>query len=185
MEALPPLIVAHYTAGRSAENTIRRFRDPASKVSAHFVIAESGDVTQMVGCERKAWHAGPSRISLPSGEVLRSVNNHSIGIELDYDGPLRSLLEGRRRRTAAEALHERTQLYWPMFDQRQIDAFVALVNALVEREWTAPETFIVGHEDVSPGRKRDPGPAFPWADVLARTGLRRLRPALDTDDTKP
>lgn len=173
--ALPPLVVVHYTAGRSAANTIRRFKDPASRVSAHFVIAEDGAVTQMVPCDRRAWHAGESRLEMPSGEILRGINNHSIGIELDYDGPLKAPTEGRRLRKAEDMLH-RPPLYWPSYDSRQVDALVALVVNLRDRGWLAKPAYLTGHEDIAPVRKRDPGPTFPWADVCERTGMQRLTP---------
>ncbi len=172
----PPVIVIHYTGGRSAANTIARFRDPASRVSAHFVIAESGDITQMVDCQKKAWHAGESQIVLPSGEHLRKLNDHSIGIELDHDGWLNTLRGGRRLRTLDQVV-QRGSKFWPLYPQEQIDALVDVINGLRLRDWVASPAYLAGHEDIAPGRKPDPGPAFPWDEVCERVQLTRLLPA--------
>jgi N-acetylmuramoyl-L-alanine amidase len=179
MAELPKAIVIHYTAGRSAANTVRHFLDPASQVSAHLVIADNGDLTQMVDLRRKAWHAGLSTITLPGGETLRALNTCSIGIELDYDGWLNTLNGGRRARTIDDvvSVHGR---FWPLYPQLQVDALVNVINEIRARpqgteEWVASPCYLTGHEDVAPGRKRDPGPAFPWTEVTERTQLTRLR----------
>lgn len=178
LSGLPPLIVIHYTAGRSAANTIRRFTDPASQVSAHFVIAENGEVAQMVDLARKAWHAGQSAIRLPSGSTLRALNAHSIGIELDYDGWLPTLNAGRRARSPADAIQVNNR-WWPLYLQTQVDALVRVIDEIrlqpENDQWVASPCYLVGHEDIAPGRKLDPGPAFPWHEVTERTQLTRLR----------
>lgn len=173
MPELPPFLVVHYTAGRNAANTVKRFVDPSSQVSAHFVVAESGDVTQMVGCDRKAWHAGESTILAPSGVRYRGLNGHSIGVELDYDGWLRDLRSGRRARTQIEVIETPGRL-WPLYDQRQIDALVELIGTLKQKGFLTDPCYLVGHSDIAPWRKLDPGPAFPWAEVVSRTRTIKL-----------
>ncbi|MEO0344192.1 MAG: N-acetylmuramoyl-L-alanine amidase [Pseudomonadota bacterium] len=79
--AMPSIIVIHYTAMQSAKAAIERLCDPVFEVSAHYVIARDGAITQLVNEDKRAWHAG-------TGEWggITDVNSHSIGIELDNDG---------------------------------------------------------------------------------------------------
>src|SRR3990170_4198842 len=80
--------IIHYTgSGGSADGDIKWFLDPASKVSAHFVIGRTGDVTQLVSLDQAAWHAGASQMEL-DGKVLNGCNLFTVGIELDNCGYL-------------------------------------------------------------------------------------------------
>lgn len=129
----------HYTAMGSAEAAIERLCDPASQVSAHYLIARDGEVTQMVEEADRAWHAG-------AGEwrSLDDINSRSIGIELDNTGA-----------------HP--------FPEPQMTALETLLREICSRWPIRPEN-IIGHSDMAPGRKSDPGPRFDWAR-LARQGL--------------
>jgi N-acetylmuramoyl-L-alanine amidase len=170
----PRFLVIHYTAGSSAAGTISWFQSPASRVSAHLVIARDGTVTQMVPFNREAWHAGQSRWGSLSG-----LNHHSIGIELDNAGLL--IRSGgkwvspltRRSYPDSEvtvAPHKNdppgsAPSGWHAYTPEQIEATLACGMALVPYYGLAD---VLGHDDIAPGRKRDPGPDFPLESVRAR-----------------
>jgi len=170
----PRFVVIHYTAGSSAASTIAWFRHPASRVSAHLVIGRDGAVTQMVPFDHAAWHAGQSRWGSVSG-----LNRHSIGIELDNAGHL--IRSGGRwvspltRRSFPErevtvAPHKNDPpgtppSGWHAYTPQQIEATVECGLALVAHYGLAD---VLGHDDIAPGRKRDPGPDFPLQSVRAR-----------------
>lgn len=156
-------IVIHYTAGSSAESSIATLVDPNVKASAHVVVARDGTITQLVPFNIIAWHAGPSQFGNRVG-----FNQYSIGIEIDNAG----LLEKRgdqyyawfgRAYDAQDvvfAVHrnQKAPNYWHVFTQKQIQVVEELCQALVD---TYKLKYILGHEEISPLRKIDPGPAFP------------------------
>ena len=170
----PRFLVIHYTAGSSAAGTVAWFCSSASRVSAHLVIARDGSITQMVPFNREAWHAGQSRWGSLSG-----LNHHSIGIELDNAGCL--IRSGgkwvspltRRSYPDSEvtvALHKNdppgTQPSgWHAYTPEQIEATLECGMALLNHYGLAD---VLGHDDIAPGRKRDPGPDFPLDSVRAR-----------------
>ncbi|MGE0503026.1 MAG: N-acetylmuramoyl-L-alanine amidase [Rhizobiaceae bacterium] len=131
----PDMIVLHYTgmeSGVAAENWLR---NPASEVSSHYLVHEDGLVVQMVPESARAWHAGAG-----SWQGVADINSRSVGIEIVNGG---------------HAFGS------PAFPARQIDAVIALCRGIALRHGIAPER-ILGHSDVSPGRKTDPGEKFPW-----------------------
>jgi N-acetylmuramoyl-L-alanine amidase len=138
----PDMIVLHYTGMASGEEALARLRDPKSKVSAHYLIEEDGRVFGLVAEARRAWHAG---VSFWRGE--RDVNRLSIGVELVNPG---------------HAFGYRA------FPEPQIAALITLLDE-VRGRWSVPDARILGHSDVAPARKQDPGELFPWP-VLARAG---------------
>ncbi len=147
--ALPiSMVVLHYTEMRSAEEALARLTDPAAKVSAHYLISEAGEVVQLVEEDKRAWHAG---VSYWRGHP--DVNSASIGIELDHPG---------------HALGYRE------FAEAQFEALVPLLARIVRRHGI-PRANVVGHSDVAPARKIDPGELFPW-DRLAEYKLCLPRP---------
>lgn len=170
----PRFLILHYTAGSSAAGTVAWFRNPASRVSAHLVIARDGTVTQLVPFDREAWHAGQSRWGSLSG-----LNRHSIGIELDNAGCL--IRSGgkwvsplsRRSYPDSEvtvACHRNDPpgtppCGWHSYTPEQIEATLECSMALIDQYGLAD---VLGHEDIAPGRKRDPGPDFPLESVRAR-----------------
>lgn len=139
----PDMVVLHYTGMESAEAAIIRLCDPAAEVSAHYVISEFGVVTPLVHEDARAWHAGAGAW----GQV-RDVNSHSIGIELANAGPLAG---------------------FPPFPEPQMAALEHLLAGILRRHAIAPER-VIGHSDMAPGRKADPGPKFDWRR-LALGGL--------------
>ena len=114
---------------------LERLRDPEAKVSAHYLIEEDGRVFALVAEERRAWHAGKS-----SWRGEADVNSASIGIEIVNPG------------------HE---FGYRPFPEPQVGAVFALV-ADIRTRWTIEDVDIVGHADVAPDRKKDPGELFPW-----------------------
>ncbi|NEX92548.1 N-acetylmuramoyl-L-alanine amidase [Caulobacter sp. 17J65-9] len=129
------MVVLHYTGMRSGQEAIDRLRDPAAKVSAHYVVEEDGRIFRLVPEERRAWHAGKS---FWKGET--DCNAASIGVEIVNPG------------------HE---FGYRAFPDAQIEAVIRLLDE-VRIRWTVPDCRILGHSDVAPSRKEDPGELFPW-----------------------
>lgn len=170
----PQFLVIHYTAGSSAEGAVSWFQNRESKVSAHLVIARDGTITQMVAFNRLAQHAGNSQWG-----SLTGLNRYTIGIELDNAGKL--IKSGgqwvspltRRHYPESEvtiANHKNDPAGtppsgWHAYTEVQIEATLAASLALVKSYGL---TEVLGHEDIAPGRKTDPGPDFPMASVRAR-----------------
>jgi len=153
---LPPIntLVLHYTGMRSAEEAIERLCDPAARVSAHYVVEEDGTIWNLVPELRRAWHAGVS--CLEGGHGL---NTFSIGIEIVNPG------------------HE---WGYRAFPEPQMAAVQALCRTILARHRIPPHR-IVGHSDIAPDRKSDPGELFEWPR-LARAGIG-LWPDPDEADT--
>lgn len=133
--APPSMIVLHYTGMQTGEAALARLCDPEAKVSAHYVVEEDGRVFRLVEEERRAWHAG---VSVWRGR--QGVNGDSIGIEIVNPG------------------HEWGYRGFPC---DQVAAVIDLVGDIRTR-WTIEDRDIVGHSDVAPDRKEDPGELFPW-----------------------
>lgn len=147
--ALPiTMVVLHYTEMKPVESALKRLCDPAAEVSAHYLISEEGEVTLLVPEDKRAWHAGQSY-----WRGHKDVNSASIGIELDHPG---------------HALGYRG------FAEEQLDALIPLLHRILRRH-DIPRANVVGHSDVAPARKSDPGELFPW-DRLAEYGLCLARP---------
>ena len=170
----PDLLLLHYTgmpAGRGlsmAERAIRWLTNPASEVSAHYVVAEDGRVTQLVPEARRAWHAGRSSWA---GES--DVNSASIGIEIAHPGHWWDLSALPDRAPGAEV---EVHPGYGDFPEAQIAAVIALACDILARRRIPPDR-VLAHSDVAPGRKRDPGEKFPW-DRLAAAGVGVARDPL-------
>lgn len=161
------LVVLHYTGMQGTEIALARLTDaapvagkypgpwqapdldpstPLGRASAHYVVDETGLIYRLVAEEHRAWHAGVS-----SWDGESDVNSRSIGIEIVNGGHDFGL---------------------PEFPLVQVDAVIALLRDILARHGLAPSR-VVGHSDVAPGRKQDPGEQFPWkrlaeASVAAR-----------------
>ena len=138
-------LVLHYTGMGSGAAALERLRDGAAKVSAHYMIEEDGRIFRLVDEERRAWHAG---VSEWAGES--NINSASIGIEIvngghdwpDADGVL------------------------PDYPDVQINALIVLCKDIMGRH-NIPAHNVLGHSDIAPARKIDPGEHFPWAGLAA------------------
>jgi N-acetylmuramoyl-L-alanine amidase len=129
------MLVLHYTGMADAASAIARLCDPEAKVSCHYLVDEQGRVLRMVPEEKRAWHAGRS-----FWRGIQEVNAHSIGIEIVNPG------------------HE---FGYRPFPERQVAAVIDLV-ADIRSRWEVADDRIVGHSDIAPTRKDDPGELFPW-----------------------
>ncbi len=137
------MLVLHYTGMKTAAEAIDRLCDAAAEVSAHYVVEEDGTVWHLVDESRRAWHAGAS---FWRGET--DLNSASIGVEIVNPG------------------HE---FGYRPFPVAQMRAVTELCRSVLERHPIAPPG-IVGHSDVAPRRKQDPGELFDW-EGLARAGV--------------
>jgi N-acetylmuramoyl-L-alanine amidase len=147
--ALPiSMVVLHYTEMQPVETALAKLIDPQAKVSAHYLISEAGEVIKLVDEDKRAWHAG---VSYWRGHP--DVNSASIGIELDHPGHAGGYRE---------------------FSEAQFEALVPLVARIV-KDYDIPRANVVGHSDVAPARKIDPGELFPW-ERLAQYKLCLPRP---------
>lgn len=156
----PRFLVMHFTSGGFA-GAVEWLCDPAAKASAHLVISEAGDVVQLAPFDCATWHAGRSE-----WRGCTAMNANSIGIELanygELDGgPGRWTFAGRSvpddRVIVAEHKHGGGRRGWHTYPARQIDAALSVARAL---EAAFGFEDVVGHDDIAPDRKVDPGPAF-------------------------
>jgi len=153
--ALPvSMIVLHYTGMKSGDEAIDWLANPESKVSAHYVVSEDGQVTHMVPEEKRAWHAGKSH-----WRGVSDINSASVGIEIVNPG------------------HEHGYVPFP---DPQVAAVVRLVHLIKDRH-SITRGNVVGHSDIAPTRKQDPGELFPWEE-LARRRLALPRPTKKLTD---
>ncbi len=158
-------LVIHYTAGASFDSSVRWLRNPASGASAHIVIGRDGDIAQLVAFDKQAWHAGQSR-----WRGLTGLNKFSIGIELDNAGPMIEKVPGQLYKSSfggsypvtdvvrADHQHGSEYHFWHEYTDVQLQTAIEVARALVT-EYELID--VIGHDDIAPGRKRDPGPAFP------------------------
>lgn len=143
-EGMPiDMLVLHYTGMRTAEEALERMCDPSAQVSAHYCIDEAGGITRLVPETMTAWHAG---VSCWRGN--ESVNGRSIGIELVNPG------------------HE---FGYTPFPEVQLTTLILLSSAILRRH-PIPKRNVVGHSDIAPSRKQDPGELFDW-QRLAHAGV--------------
>ncbi|WP_137931939.1 N-acetylmuramoyl-L-alanine amidase [Mesorhizobium comanense] len=145
----PDMIVLHYTGMATGAGAEAWLCNPASEVSAHYLVHENGHIVQMVRESDRAWHAGKS-----SWFGRTDINSCSVGIEIVNPGH---------------------SLGYPRFPRRQIEAVVGLCSGIAARH-TIPARRVLAHSDVAPGRKIDPGEKFPWA-MLFDAGVGHLVPA--------
>lgn len=144
----PSIIVIHYTGMKDAQSALERLCDPAAEVSAHYVIEENGKIHALVPEDKRAWHAGVSSWSI-SGKVETDINSASIGIELVNPG----LEHGYRP-----------------FPDAQMQALAKLCKEITARQ---DIKVVLGHSDIAPNRKQDPGDLFDW-QWLANAGTPNI-----------
>ena len=139
------MLVLHYTGMENGPAALARMRDPAAEVSAHYMVEEDGTVFVLVPEGKRAWHAGRSR-----WQGDEDLNSRSVGIEIVNGGHDFGL---------------------PPFPDVQVEAVIELCRDILSR-WPIPQDRIVGHSDIAPDRKQDPGERFPWKR-LAEAGVGR------------
>ena len=136
-------IIIHYTGMKKESLAIKRLQNPKSKVSSHYLIRNNGEILRLVPDLYEAWHAGVS-----TWKHFKSLNQNSIGIEITNPGH---------------------QNGYKNFSSKQIFSLKKLLNFLI-KEFGINKKCILGHSDISPGRKKDPGEKFPW-EILAKKKL--------------
>lgn len=165
----PTHIILHYTTDcfhGKAYRTLSNFLHP---VSAHYLIAADGTIYQLVDESKRAWHAGKS-----FWLKKKDLNTHSIGIEIVNPG------FSKKKKNPCTKNHDiwnastskqvqGSTYHWYEFTPEQINNVTELCKDIIKRHDIAPN-FILGHSDIAPGRKVDPGPLFPWQH-LARDGV--------------
>lgn len=129
-------IIIHYTALPDTKTSLQWLTDPVKEVSAHYLICRSGKLYQLVNDEKRAWHAGISE-----WKNHNNINNSSLGIELDHDGS--------------------PSIKYP---DHQIHILIQLLSYLCEN-YAIPKENVIGHCDIAPLRKQDPGSFFPWHEL--------------------
>ncbi len=128
-------VIFHYTGMKKENQAITRLTDPKSKVSSHYLIKNNGEILTLVPDLYVAWHAGVS-----SWKNYKSINKYSIGIEISNPG------------------HEYS---YKKFSKKQIKSIIKL-SIYLKKKYKIKSNFILGHSDIAPDRKKDPGEKFPW-----------------------
>ena len=136
-------IIIHYTGMKKESDAIRKLCDQKSKVSSHYFIKNNGEILNLVPDLFEAWHAGKSRWG-----KYNMLNKYSIGIEIQNPG------------------HD---FGYKNFNKKQISSLKKLLNYLIKK-FQIKKKNILGHSDIAPDRKKDPGEKFPWKD-LAKNDL--------------
>ena len=136
-------IIVHYTGMKKERDAIKKLTDHKSKVSSHYLIKKNGKILTLVPELYIAWHAGIS-----CWKKYKSLNKYSIGIEISNPG------------------HENK---YRKFSEKQIDSFKKLSKFLIKK-YKIKSNFILGHSDIAPDRKLDPGEKFPWK-ILSRNKI--------------
>jgi N-acetylmuramoyl-L-alanine amidase len=136
-------LILHYTGMQDAATALRRLTEEASQVSAHYTVDEDGTVYAHVAEERRAWHAG-----VASWDGMGDINSRSVGVEIVNPG------------------HE---FGYRPFPPAQMQAVAELCRGIIQR-WGIQPRDVLGHSDIAPTRKQDPGELFDWA-WLAQQGV--------------
>ena len=131
-------LIIHYTGMKNELSALNKLTDPKSKVSAHYFIKKNGKIINLVPDLYEAWHAGKS-----NWKNIQSLNRNSIGIEIQNSG------------------HEN---FYEKFSNRQINSVKKLLRFLIKR-YRINRKNVLGHSDIAPDRKKDPGEKFPWKEL--------------------
>lgn len=133
-------LIIHYTGMQSARVSIKRLKDTRFKVSAHYLINRNGDIFNMVDDNKVAWHAGKSK-----WKNYKNLNKYSIGIEIQNKGH---------------------SINYQKFKKTQINLLIKLIQTLMKK-YKIKRQNVLGHSDIAPLRKLDPGEKFPW-EILSK-----------------
>jgi len=168
-------LVIHYTASGPSSDIGKYFSNPSAGVSAHIVVRRDGTITQCVAFNKVAFHAGQSSWIGQSGKSYVGLNKHAVGIEIENWGPLKRNGSGWVSWTGQpvdsglviEAKHKfgTPNCGWEIYTEAQITSCIELAKAICS---AYNITEIVGHDDISPGRKSDPGPAWNMRSFVAK-----------------
>ena len=162
----PDTIVMHYTAGSTAEGAVCHLCDLEKEVSAHLVVSRDLRIFQLIPFNIPAWHSGVSKWN-----DRTSLNQYSIGIEIDNAGKL-DFIEGKfiswfekeypeNEVVKLKHVNREQEEYWHKYNQEQIELLQEISKILIKK-YEIKE--LLGHDEIAPDRKIDPGPAFPIKD---------------------
>ena len=140
-------IIIHYTALENFKKAVSHLCNPNNRVSCHYLISQDGNVYNLVNEDKRAWHAGEARWS-----KYRDINSLSIGIELDY-----SNYKSNNK-----------------FSNKMISSLKLLINLLMEK-YNIKKTNVLGHSDIAPYRKIDPGINFPWSELSSSNLAKEVK----------
>ena len=169
----PKFLIIHYSGSGDTAGTVDWLTKRGSNASAHIVIGRDGGVWQLASFDQRAWHCGESEWN-----GLKFLNGCSIGIEFVNQGPLTKDNDGvfwskwRHRIPADEVIeathkNEASPRYWQKFTPEQLAKGAEVARAIL---MAYPIEEVLGHDDIAPGRKSDPGPAFPMQEFLEDCG---------------
>jgi len=170
----PDTIIIHYTAGDSTQVAVNVLKDPKVQASAHMVVGLQGEVVQLADLNVITWHAGTSAYSLPTDPKRGTFNKYSIGIEISNPGylvkrddkyytwynkvvPKELVYEGKHANPIT------TATLWYKYPEVQLKRVFDICKAMIEAYPSIK--YILGHDEICPGRKTDPGPAFPLNEL--------------------
>ena len=136
-------LIIHYTGMQSVRASIKRLKNRNSKVSCHYLIDRNGDIYKMIDDAKVAWHAGKSK-----WKNIINLNKHSIGIEIQNKGHF---------------------INYQSFPKKQISSLIILIKSLLKK-YKIKKNNVLGHSDIAPLRKKDPGEKFPW-NFLSSKGV--------------
>ena len=134
-------IILHYTAIKTCKEAIKYICKKKNKVSAHFLVSKKGEIYHLVDIQKRAWHAGDSY-----WKGLTDLNSNSIGIEIDNSGH---------------------NINNEKYSFLQIKSLIELIQKLSKEHKIIPNN-VLGHSDIAPLRKIDPGEKFPWHELIKR-----------------
>lgn len=174
----PKYLIIHYSASGETAGTVAWLTKRGSNASAHIVIGRDGEVWQLASFDQRAWHCGKSEY-----KGLKFLNGCSIGIECVNQGPIELDKDGVFRSKwgqivptdeVEQATHknESEPRYWQKFPPAQILKLIEVSRAILAAYPSIEE--VLGHDDISPGRKSDPGPLFPWDWFLVQIGQKEV-----------
>ena len=143
-------LIIHYTGMQSARVSMKKLKDPKSKVSCHYFIKRNGEIYRMVEDNKVAWHAGKSK-----WKDINDLNEYSLGIEIQNKGHY---------------------IAYQNFPKKQIFSLIKLIKVLMKK-YKIEKHNVLGHSDIAPLRKLDPGEKFPW-DFLSSKGVAIWYPKL-------
>lgn len=194
-ENLPDTIIIHYTAGESTDIAVKVLKNPKIKASAHMVVGLEGEVVQLADLNVVTWHAGKSAFKLPSG-YRKSFNRYSIGIEISNPGYLYKNPKGDGYLTWYDKRYQdKGKQVTPIPEDKvfkgkhrnypnspRLDTWYKYPDVQLKKVWEIceaikkeyPIKYILGHEEIAPGRKSDPGPAFPLEKLREDMGVWKV-----------
>jgi len=164
-------LIMHYTVFNTVEQTIATLTDPKIQASAHLIIGRNGEIVQLVPFNQVAWHAGKS-----TWQNMDNLNQHAIGIELVNVGYVTRTQSGKwlswfgdeiDERQLVEMKHKNSDQFqhWEIYSDLQLSTALTVSRLLIQ---IYDLKDILGHDDIAPNRKTDPGPAFPMTDFRAK-----------------